>query len=44
MIFGFLEYSFDDMDGDREMIGFDMNNAPPCLFSVLQDIQSLTAS
>lgn len=44
MIFGFLEYSFDDIDGDTEMIGFDMNNAPPYLFSVLQDIQSLNAS
>ncbi|KAF8736341.1 hypothetical protein AX14_000454 [Amanita brunnescens Koide BX004] len=36
------EYSFDDMDGDTAMIGFDINNAPPYLFSVLQDIQSLT--
>ncbi|KAF8346582.1 glycoside hydrolase family 30 protein [Amanita rubescens] len=36
------EYSFDDVDEDREMSGFDMNNAPPYLFSVLQDIQSLT--
>jgi len=39
-----LEYSFDDVDEDKEMSGFDMNNAPPYLFSVLQDIQSLTKS
>jgi len=39
-----LEYSFDDVDEDREMSGFRMNNAPPYLFSVLQDIQSLTKS
>ncbi|KAF8626671.1 hypothetical protein AX15_004762 [Amanita polypyramis BW_CC] len=35
------EYSFDDIDGDTEMSGFDMNNAPPYLFPILHDIQSI---
>lgn len=34
-------YSFDDVDGDLPLKKFDLNNAPPYLFSVLRDIQSL---
>ncbi|KAK2465514.1 hypothetical protein APHAL10511_002406 [Amanita phalloides] len=35
------EYSFDDTDGDKEMISFEMYNPPHCLFSVLQDMLSV---
>ncbi|KAF8637166.1 hypothetical protein AX17_003070 [Amanita inopinata Kibby_2008] len=39
--FSSREYSFDDIEGDRSLESFDINSAPPYLFSVLQDIQSV---
>ncbi|EAU87747.2 glycosyl hydrolase family 30 [Coprinopsis cinerea okayama7 len=41
--FAASRYSFDDVDGDTCLNDFDINNAPPYLFSVLSDIQAINS-
>ncbi|KAF8153981.1 glycoside hydrolase family 30 protein [Crassisporium funariophilum] len=36
-------YSYNDVDGDTSMSRFDINNAPPYVFSVLKDIRAVNS-